>query len=106
MNIRLKFLFLMLTVCLAMSSESSFKIEGMVCEGGCSYKVKSIVNSIKGVNECSLDFGKKVLTVNYDSEQVSDQLIIEKISEDKTFKAEKIKINKKNKNRSWFRNWF
>ena len=72
----------MLTFCLAMSSESSFKIEGMVCEGGCSYKVKSIVNSIKGVNECSLDFGKKVLTVNYDSEQVSDQLIIEKISED------------------------
>ena len=105
MNIRLKFLFVVLTICVALSNESSFKIEGMGCEGGCSYKVKSIVNSIEGVDECSLDFEKKVLTVNYDSKIVNDQLIIEKISQDKNFKAEKIKINKKNK-RSWLRNWF
>ena len=105
MNIRLKFLFVVLTICVALSNKSSFKIEGMVCEGGCSYKVKSIVSSIEGVNECSLDFAKKVLTVNYDSKIVNDQLIIEKISQDKNFKAEKIKTNKKNK-RSWLRNWF
>ena len=106
MNFRLKFLFFILTFCFATSNESSFKIEGMVCEGGCSYKVKSIVNSIEGVNDCSLNFDKKVLTVNYDTKQVSDKLIIDKISEDKAFTAEKIKINKKSKKRGWFRGWF
>jgi len=47
-----------------------------------------------------------VLTVNYDTKQVSDKLIIDKISEDKAFTAEKIKINKKSKKRGWFRSWF
>ena len=78
----------------------------MVCESGCSYKIKSVVNSIPGVKESSVDFEKRILSVDYDASKVNEQIIIDRISEETTFKAKKVKFKKKKEGNSWFERWF
>ena len=101
-----KLVLIILFICFILPNQSYFKIEGMVCEGGCSYKIKSIVNAIDGVKESDIDFENKILSVDYNPKQVNEQLIIDKISEGQIFKATKIKIKKEKNRQSWFKNWF
>ena len=106
MKNKLRLLVLTLFLGFALSNQSYFKIDGMVCESGCSYKIKSVVNSISGVKESSVDFEKRILSVDYDASKVNEQIIIDRISEETTFKAKKVKFKKKKEGNSWFERWF
>ena len=98
-------LILTMSLYVLLAKESYFKIDGMFCENGCSYKIKSVVNAIDGVENSSVDFNKKILFVDYNDQQASDQIIIDKIADQTTFKAVKVE-KKEEKKKSWLERLF
>ncbi len=68
---------------------SAFKVDGMMCLSGCVVKVNSVVSSIDGVGKANIDFKKGILTVQYDSLKVSDDLIIDELSKQTTYVVKK-----------------
>ena len=62
------------------SAESTFKVEGMMCEANCANKVKTTTSSLDGVNSCSIDFEKSLMTVDYDNKKLTDNQIISQLS--------------------------
>ena len=79
---------------LSEDQQSKFKVDGMMCETGCAWKVKSVVNSLEGVNMAELDFERRVLTVNYDDNKINDEQIIKTLMDDTTYIVKKINNNK------------
>ena len=75
---------------------SVFKVDGMMCVGGCVAIINSVSQSIDGVNSSSVDFKKGLLTVSYDSLRVNEVLIIDKLSQQTTYDVKKVekKISK------------
>lgn len=88
------------------SAQSYFEIDGMTCKNGCVYRVKSILQKIDGVRDMKVDFDKKILYVEYDSNKLDDNLIIAGIADNTTFTAKKIKKKAKKKRRSWLERLF
>ena len=88
------------------SAQSYFKIDGMTCKNGCVYRIKSVVQKIDGVSDMEVDFDKKILYVEYDSNKLDDSIVINKIAENTTFTAKKIKKKAKKKRRSWLERLF
>lgn len=62
--------------------ERKFKIEGMTC-GGCANKVMSAVNSLDGINSCDVNVDKGQTTIIFDSEKLTEEVILANLS-DKT----------------------
>ena len=84
--LRRKLLFLLFMLTLLISDKvSMFKVDGMMCLSGCVVKVNSIANSIDGVKRASVDFKKGILTVKYDSLMVSEDFIINELSQKTTY---------------------
>ena len=52
------------------------KVDGMQCSYSCAGKVSNIVQNIKGVKDCSVDFSKGVATVVYDDQKLESKDII------------------------------
>ena len=69
------------------SQVSKFKVDGMMCANGCAWKVKTITQSIDGVNSSQVDFEKSTLTVDYDPSKVSTDLIISTLLKETTYKV-------------------
>ncbi len=81
-----KLLLLLFMLTLLISDKvSMFKVDGMMCLSGCVVKVNSIANSIDGVKRASVDFKKGILTVKYDSLMVSEDFIINELSQKTTY---------------------
>jgi len=93
---------LLVTALLIPSQISTFKVDGMMCLSGCVAKVNSVVNSIEGVDKININFKKGILTVRYDSLKVSDDMIIDKLSDQTTYVVKK---TEKNFSKILF-NWF
>ena len=83
------FFILLLMSLLIPNKVSQFKVDGMMCLSGCVVKVNSVANSIEGVKEASVDFKKGMLTVEYDSLKLSDEVIISEISKKTTYSIKK-----------------
>ena len=87
------------------SGQSYFKIDGMTCKNGCVYRIKSVVRKIDGVSNMAVDFDKRILYVEYDSNKLDDSIVINKIADNTTFTAKKIK-KKTKKKKSWLERLF
>ena len=84
--LRKKLLFLSFLITLLISDKVSiFKVDSMMCLSGCVVKVNSITNSIDGVKRASVDFKKGILTVKYDSVMVSEDFIMNELSQKTTY---------------------
>ena len=84
--LRKKLLFLLFMLTLLISDKvSMFKVDGMMCLSGCVVKVNSIANSIDGVKRASVDFKKGILTVKYDSLMVSEDFIMNELTQKTTY---------------------
>mgnify|MGYP002860862902 FL=1 len=81
-----KLLLLLFMLTLLISDKvSMFKVDGMMCLSGCVVKVNSIANSIDGVKRASVNFKKGILTVKYDSLMVSEDFIMNELSQKTTY---------------------
>ena len=81
---------------------SKFKIDGMMCANGCAWKVKTITDSIDGVNSSEVDFEQGTLIVNHNPSKASTELIISKLSKETTYEV----VLAKNKTKKSFLDWF
>ena len=59
---------------LAEDSKINLKIDGMQCAYSCAGKVSQVVQSIKGVEECEVDFATGTAVVKYDEKKVAEVL--------------------------------
>lgn len=72
---------------LAEDNKLNLKIDGMQCSYSCSGKVSKIVQDIKGVKNCEVDFAKGSALVTFDNENLTAQNIIDVITENSSYKA-------------------
>ena len=68
------------------SIESTFKVEGMMCQMNCSEKIKSKVALFNGVNSTNIDFEKGLLTVDYNDKETSEQEILLQLTKKMDYK--------------------
>lgn len=72
----------------------SFKIDGMVCPGGCAKMIETKLAETKGVQEAKVDYDAKTATVNFDLDKLSSEAIIkavESAGDGKTYKVSDVK---------------
>ena len=72
---------------LAEDSKINLKIDGMQCAYSCAGKVSQVVQSIKGVEECEVDFATGTAVVRYDEKKVNSDNIIKLINNKTYYKA-------------------
>ena len=66
----------------------TMKVNGMQCAYSCAGKVTQIVQEIKGVKECNVDFENGTATVVFEDENLNSDAIAEVISKKTTYKVE------------------
>jgi len=85
---------LFLSFAFAKDDKVNLKIEGMRCSYSCSDKVTKVVENLKGVKDCQVDFANNTATVIFDNKKLDSEKIIN-VLEDKT--SYKVEVQSKNK---------
>ena len=88
---------------LADETIATYKVEGMMCETGCAWKVQSVIKSLEGVSKIEVDFKNKTLMVEYDDDKMSDDEIVKILMEKTTYIVKKIDDNEKIVPMNWFK---
>lgn len=58
---------------------ASFTIEGMSCEIMCASKIQKELTATEGVQKATVDFEKKLATIEYDAAVTSPEKLVEKV---------------------------
>ena len=58
---------------------ASFTVEGMSCEIMCASKIQKELSVTEGVQKATIDFEKKLATIEYDSAVTSPEKLVEKV---------------------------
>ena len=90
MELNMKKLFIvsfLFSFLLAKDSKINLKIDGMQCAYSCAGKVSQVVQSIKGVEGCEVDFSTGTAVVRYDEKKVNSDNIIKLINKKTYYKA-------------------
>ena len=58
---------------------ATFNVSGMSCAVMCANKIEKELASLKGVSKATVDFDKKLATVQYDNAQLSAEKLIETV---------------------------
>ncbi len=61
-----------------MKTQKTYKVDGMTC-AACSSAVERITGKMDGVNEVSVNLATGKMTIDFDSEMVSQEAIFSKI---------------------------
>ena len=75
----------LLSTLLAEDNTTLIKVDGMQCSYSCAGKVSTVVQNIKGVKECSVDFEKGIATVVYDDKKTMEKNIVEGLSKETSY---------------------
>ena len=60
----------------AEDNKVNLKIDGMKCAYSCAGKVSEIVQNMKGVEECNVDFASGTAEVVYDNKKINSEKIV------------------------------
>ena len=90
---------LLLSVLLAEDNKVNLKIDGMRCAYSCASKVCEIVQNMKGVEECNVDFASGTAEVVYDDKKINSEKIVKFLNKKTYYKAE-IQDKKESKSNS------
>ena len=66
----------------------NLKIDGMKCAYSCAGKVSEIVQNMKGVEECKVDFASGTAEVVYDDKKINSEKIVKFLNKKTYYKAE------------------
>ena len=86
-------LVVLLSFSIAKDDKINLKIEGMQCSYSCADKVTKVVENLKGVKDCEVDFANNTATVIFDNKRVDSQKIVDGLNKRTSYKAE---VQKKN----------
>ena len=75
------------SILLAGEDKVNLKIDGMQCSYSCSGKVTKIVEAMKGVQNCEVDFSSGSAVVTFDSKKQKSENIINALNKKSNFKA-------------------
>ena len=79
---------------IAKDDKINLKIEGMQCSYSCADKVTKVVENLKGVKDCEVDFANNTATVIFDNKRVDSQKIVDVLKKKTSYKVE---VQTKNK---------
>lgn len=65
----------------AKPEKTTFTIEGMTCAIGCAKTIQEQLASMKGVQNATVDFDKKLATVEFDGSKLTSELLIKAVQE-------------------------
>ena len=83
----------------AEDNKVNLKIDGMRCAYSCAGKVSEIVQNMKGVEECNVDFASGTAEVVYDNKKINSEKIVKFLNKKTYYKAE-IQDKKESKSKS------
>ncbi len=78
----------------AKDDKINLKIEGMQCSYSCAGKVTKVVENLKGVKDCEVDFANNTATIIFDNKRVDSQKIVDVLKKKTSYKVE---VQTKNK---------
>lgn len=78
---------LLLTSIYAKDNTAYLKVNGMQCSYSCAGKVSTVVENIKGVKDCTVDFEKGIATVVYDDKKLDSKDIVADLESNTMYKA-------------------
>ena len=58
------------------TSKAVFSVEGMMCEKGCKSFIQNKVTELQGIDDCTVDFESKMMTVSFDKTLISSVDIV------------------------------
>ena len=90
-------LILFLSFAFAKDDKVNLKIEGMRCSYSCSDKVTKVVENLKGVKDCQVDFANNTATVIFDNKKLDSEKIVNVLEKKTSYKVE---VQSKNKAQS------
>ncbi|MEE3204116.1 MAG: heavy-metal-associated domain-containing protein [Candidatus Neomarinimicrobiota bacterium] len=79
------------TLLFAKDNKTTLKVEGMKCQYSCTGKLTTVVENIKGVKECTVDFEKGFATVVFDEKKLASKDIVDVLKEKTSYKVSEMK---------------
>lgn len=82
------------TKTIAKVETATFNIEGMTCAMGCAKTIETKVANMEGIQKATVDFDKKIATIQYDAAVQSPEKIVElveSVADGKTYKVSNVK---------------
>jgi len=73
---------------IAKDDKVNLKIAGMQCAYSCADKVTKIVENIKGVKDCEVDFASNTATVVFDDKKLDSKEIVNVLKKKTSYKVE------------------
>ena len=87
-------LIILISFLFAKDDKINLKIEGMKCSYSCADKVTKVVENLKGVKDCEVDFANNSATITFDKKRLDSKKIVD-VLENKT--SYKVEVQTKNK---------
>ena len=73
---------------IAKDDKVNLKIAGMQCAYSCADKVTKVVENIKGVKDCKVDFASNTATVVFDDKKLDSKEIVDVLKKKTSYKVE------------------
>ena len=73
---------------IAKDDKVNLKIAGMQCAYSCADKVTKVVENIKGVKDCEVDFASNTATVVFDDKKLDSKKIVDVLKKKTSYKVE------------------
>ena len=73
---------------IAKDEKVNLKIAGMQCAYSCADKVTKVVENIKGVKDCEVDFASNTATVVFDDKKLDSKEIVDVLKKKTSYKVE------------------
>ena len=73
---------------IAKDDKVNLKIAGMQCAYSCADKVTKVVENIKGVKDCEVDFASNTATVVFDDKKLDSKEIVDVLKKKNSYKVE------------------
>jgi len=73
---------------IAKDDKVNLKIAGMQCAYSCADKVTKVVENIKGVKDCEVDFASNTATVVFDDKKLDSKEIVDVLKKKTSYKVE------------------
>ena len=81
-------LFVLMSFLFAKDDKINLKIEGMKCSYSCADKVTKVVENLKGVKDCEVDFANSSATVIFDKKRLDSKKIVDVLKKKTAYKVE------------------
>ena len=85
------------TTFLAKDNAAYVKVDGMMCGYSCAGKVSKVIQNLKGVKICDVDFANRIASVLYDDKKLEEKDIVQSLKSNTSYKVSLLDNHNKTK---------